>query len=81
MKVLAIIQLVYVGPTRTQGTWLDDPYILIQGFVAWKLYVSIEIPLTSWIHYFNARHSVGTKLYTPWPLQIRIQSIKSGQNV
>ena len=81
MKVLVTFQPIYVGPTRTEGTWLDDPYILIQGFVAWKLYVSVEIPLTCWIHNFNARHSVGTKLYTPWPLQIRIQSIKSGQNV
>ena len=58
MKVLAIFQLVYVGPTRTQGTWLDDPYILIQGFVAWKLYVSVEIPLTWWIHNFKMQDIV-----------------------
>ena len=42
MKVLVTFQPIYVGPTRTEGTWLDDPYILIQGFVAWKLYVSID---------------------------------------
>ena len=30
IKVLMIFYPIYGGPT---GTWLDDPYILIQGFV------------------------------------------------